>query len=96
MKHCITIRIIDSRKAAVTEIRNFLNNVPENTAILLTSQIENNLDKEAKIMLDGLSKEDAKNIFLEHLTEDIRQSKDLSEIFQQTLILLKAIHWLLN
>jgi tetratricopeptide (TPR) repeat protein len=46
-------------------IHSFLETLPQNTLVILNSRNRSNLDGETAVSLDGLSKEDAKNLFIQ-------------------------------
>ena len=66
----------------ISEIKDFLNRIPNNSSILLTSRLKTNVDNEKQVLLDGLSLEEGTNLFLS-LTKD--RLKKVTEEIERTI-----------
>jgi hypothetical protein len=66
------------------QINNFLNQLPSNITIILTSRIRKNLDGERELILDGLNREEGTRLFTTlagtDLEEDVESVKAIQEI----------------
>ncbi len=67
-----------SKKDFAMDISFFLNNeVPQNTAILLTSRVRNNMDQETRIDLEGLEDDESQELFFVLVKDDKLKEKEL-------------------
>ena len=75
----------EEEKENARKINAFLESVPPNTAILLTSRERYSLDRERPLRLDGLSETEGRDLFIELAKNYFPKEKELSTEFKRTL-----------
>lgn len=73
------------------KINNFLENVPENITVLLTSRLKNNLTDEILEELDGLIEEDGLSLFINLASKNLQSQKDNSEIIEKIKSIIEKV-----
>ncbi len=87
----ISARLEDSSPEHIIKINKFLESVPENVIVLLTSRQKNNLTNEISEELEGLTVDDGLSLFNDLASKNLRSQKDNNEIIEKIKNVLEKV-----